>query len=189
MRRARAWSADPDGGRGRGRFVLVGSRSRGHRRRPQPDAVVSKSRRSAPAWPVRGDGVVHGLLRHPQQLHVRIGRRRCGRPVIENSVTTPFDGSCSRRDRAGRRPGRAASSRCWRSSRIDPALRGGSDRPDDEDGAGPRGPGTGDGIELGGDGLELDADGRETLQQRVVNLAADPRAFSEHQRVLIANGA
>ena len=43
-------------------------------------------------------------------------------------------------------------------------------------------------IELGGDGLELDADRRQALQQRVVNLAADPGALGEHQRVLIAHG-
>ncbi len=36
------------------------------------------------------------------------------------------------------------------------------------------------GVELTGDRLELDADGRQALEQRVVDLAAQARAFGEH---------
>ena len=38
------------------------------------------------------------------------------------------------------------------------------------------------GIQLGGNRLELDADGRQTLQQGVVNLAAQPGALVEDER-------
>src|SRR5262245_52150205 len=44
-------------------------------------------------------------------------------------------------------------------------------------------------FELSRDRFQLDTDSREALQQRVVNLAAHPRALRKHQRVLIAHRA